>query len=463
MDVDLLFLSRDLSPPREDVRRGVEAQTGIRLLVHRVTGPPRPQDPNRWATIVRARNQGKRLGTSPWVMCLDDDVVLGPKCVARLLEGLLSRPGFAALGADSAGEMAGGWQNWSYPAHVGMAAVLFRRERLAELTFRWEPGRCECLCCCDDLRRTGQGIGYLAGAQAWHRPIPGPATGRSSGQTVAGGRDDARSAERSRMSVAHYPARILTAFDRNHLDRFRRQFLPTLRASGNREPVTAVVYGVSPSERARLEAAGVEVVIGRDPGPGPAMARVRDFPAVIRRWPEDTPVAFWDAGDILFQGPLAPLWELVRAHPGQLLVAREPVEIGASPAIAPWTSTIIDPAARRWTFDVLASNVFYNAGFAAGTARTMIDYLQAANRLLDTSLRGVDYWGDQVAMNYQLHTHPGTWREISDGWNYCIIFRDPRTYRVRPDGRVESRDGTPVHVVHGNGQTLHRWAMAFVG
>ena len=68
--------------------------------------------------------------------------------------------------------MAGEWQNWDYPRHVGMAATLFRRERLERLTFRWEPGKCECRCCCDDLRRAGFGIGYLARrAQAWHRPV----------------------------------------------------------------------------------------------------------------------------------------------------------------------------------------------------------------------------------------------------------------------------------------------------
>ena len=61
--------------------------------------------------------------------------------------------------------MAGEWENWDYPRHVGMAATLFRRERLERLTFRWEPGKCECRCCCDDLRRAGFGIGYLAGGQ----------------------------------------------------------------------------------------------------------------------------------------------------------------------------------------------------------------------------------------------------------------------------------------------------------
>lgn len=159
--VDLIFLSRDLSPPRADVGRGIDIQDGVSIRMHRVVGVPRPGDPNRWETIARARNDGKRLGSSPWVMYLDDDVVLGPGCVARLVEGLAARPGFAAMGADCAGEMNGGLWNWDYPPHVGMASTLFRRERLATLNFRWEPGKCECRCCCDDLRESGFGIGYL--------------------------------------------------------------------------------------------------------------------------------------------------------------------------------------------------------------------------------------------------------------------------------------------------------------
>ncbi len=405
------------------------------------------------------------MGTAPWAMCLDDDVVLGPGCIARLVDALRNRPGFAAMGADSAGEMAGGWQNWDYPRHVGMAATLFRRDRLAALTFRWEPGRCECLCCCHDLRRGGHGIGYLAGARAWHRPDPARLA-HPSGCGVEGAPDlvasDDTGADAFRLPVAEHPARILTAFDRNHYDRFRRQFLATFRASGNREPVAAVTYGLHPGERARLEAAGVEVVASRHDGLGAAIQRVRDFPRLIARWPDDTPIAYWDAGDVMFQGRLAPLWDLVRAHPDRILAAREPVAIGTSPAIGPWTSYIRDPASRRRAFEILSSNPFVNSGFVAGTARAFLHYLRAADRLLSTSLEGVDYWGDQVAMNYYIHTTPDSWREITDGWNYCIIFRDPRTYRVRADGRVESRDGTPVQVVHGNGRTLDRWAMAYV-
>ncbi len=89
-------------------------------------------------------------------------------------------------------------------------------------------------------------------------------------------------------------------------------------------------------------------------------------------------------------------------------------------------------------------------------------YLREGDRLLNSTLRGVLYWGDQVALNYYLHSNPEVWHEISDGWNYCIIFRDPRTYRIRTDGRVESAGGDPVHVVHGNGRTLKPWTASFV-
>jgi hypothetical protein len=455
MDVDLILLSRDLSPPRPDVWRGVGIQDGVRLRVHRVAGTPRPGDSNRWETIARARNGARGLGTAPWVMYLDDDVVLGPGCLAHLVEGLRRRPGFAALGADSAGEMSGGWAHWDYPPHVGMAATLFRRERLARLTFRWEAAKCECRCCCDDLRRDGFGIGYLPGATAWHRPV---ADRRSHGPTEGAPRADVAAGPPT-PTIA---GRILTAFDRNHSDRFRRQFLRTLRASGNRERLTAVAYGLFPGERSRLEAAGVEVVAIADNGTSPALRRLRDFQDVVARWPAETPVAYWDAGDVFFQGRLGPLWDLVRAQPDLLLAVREPVDIGASPTIGPWTSWIQDPGARRRAFELLSAHPFINSGFAAGTARTLLAYFRQGDRLLNTTLRGVDYWGDQVAMNYHVHSDPTVWREIAEGWNYCIIFRDRRSYRIRPDGRVESRDGVPVNVVHGNGRTLEPWARSFL-
>ena len=100
-----------------------------------------------------------------------------------------------------------------------------------------------------------------------------------------------------------------------------------------------------------------------------ALRRLHDFQEIVASWPEDTPVAYWDAGDVLFQGRLGPLWDLVRANPDRLLVMREPVGIGESPVIVPWTDHILDPGVRREMRDLLAAKPFINAGFAAGTAR----------------------------------------------------------------------------------------------
>jgi hypothetical protein len=91
---------------------------------------------------------------------------------------------------------------------------------------------------------------------------------------------------------ANLPDRILAAFDRRHLCLFRRRFLATLRGSGNAEQVTAVGYGLYPSEQNLLAwAVGVEVVSGPHDG-HPAARRLRDFQGVVARWPEDTPVAY---------------------------------------------------------------------------------------------------------------------------------------------------------------------------
>src|SRR5208282_5623050 len=112
--------SRPDAPPARRLGRdsGTARRAALRLQADRNS---QPGDLNRWETIARARNQGRTLGASPWVMCLDDDVVLEPDCLAQLVEGLQRRPEFAALAADSAGEMSRIWEHWDYPTHVGMA------------------------------------------------------------------------------------------------------------------------------------------------------------------------------------------------------------------------------------------------------------------------------------------------------------------------------------------------------
>ena len=169
-------------------------------------------------------------------MFVDDDVVLGRDCVAGLLQALQARVEFAAFAADYNQEMKAGRGHPDYPRHVGMGATLFRRKPLESVTFRWEDRKCECQCCCDDLRRAGYAIGYLPGAIAWHRPGP-------SKQPKGPNAIDAKTGEDSNPAP-----RILAAFDRNHFPKFQRQFLRTLRASGNGEHVTAVTYGLRPAD-----------------------------------------------------------------------------------------------------------------------------------------------------------------------------------------------------------------------
>ena len=394
-------------------------------------------------------------------MLLDDDVVLGPRCVARLAEGLISRPEFAALAADSACQMNGGWDHWDYPRHVGMAAVLFRRERLEALNFRWEPKKCECQCCCDDLHRAGYAIGYMPGALAWHRPSPASASQSCTGVSALcdhpphGPQSPVPAPATAAPTV---PGRILAAFNRKDVRLFIRRFLRTLRDEGNLEQVTAVTSGLFPSERRRLgQMPGVEVFVAPNDG-NPARQRLRDFQQVVARWPEDTPVAYWDAGDVVFQGRIAPLWDLVRAHPDQLLAVTEVVPYRENAVHRFWTETIQDREARVRAMELFKDCYMINGGFAAGTAQAMLTYLKEANRLLHSpALWGSSDWGDQTAMNLYCRSNPHAWREIASGWNYCLAGRGPRDYRVSPLGRTERLDGERLHVAHGAAGNLRRW------
>jgi hypothetical protein len=325
-----------------------------------------------------------------------------------------------------------------------MAATLFRREALQKVSFRWEPGRCECQSCCDDLRSAGMGIGYLPGALAWHRPDARALSDRLSGALAT--------PSEIKDAGSPRPGRILSAFNKRDYQRFRSYFLKTLRASGNREYVTAVVYGLNAGEQALLAVEPrVEVVSFPENGVSPSRRRLSDFQDVISLWPEDTPVAYYDSGDVLFQDRLEPLWQLVRANPGVLLVAPEPQSYPDNPVIQSWSDQIVDPNARLQAFEIMSTHTFLNGGFVAGTPSALLRYLRASDHLLNSSaLHGVGDWGDQPALNLYSHTHPHDWMAVSPAWNYTLAGRDPRDYRVGPKGRMERSNGERISVVHGN-------------
>ena len=64
-------------------------------------------------------------------MFLDDDVVLEPNCVRKLLGALQRRPQFGALAADYLGQRRSNGRS----RHVAMGATLFRRSVLQQFQF----------------------------------------------------------------------------------------------------------------------------------------------------------------------------------------------------------------------------------------------------------------------------------------------------------------------------------------
>lgn len=438
-DVDILVLSRNAGPLQPEVEQGIAQQEGVRLNVYRATGTPLPGDRCRWDAIVRGRNEAKHLGSSAWVMFLDDDVVLGAGCVRRLVDEMQQRPVYGALAADYLGEQRSGMPR----PHVSLGATLFRRDALQRIRFRWQDGKCECQCCCDDLRRMLMGIDYCVTAQARHLA-----------------RSDAQRHERAapgdcpeslRVDVA---PRVLTAFNRLHFEAFANRFLRSMRRAGNEEPVTAVAFDLTAAERRKLESLpNVEVLQCRTYRRSVPLMRVREFQSAIARLDPQTPVAYWDAGDVIIQGRLEPLWELVHQYPDKLLAVRETRLHPMSPTETSWTLRIPHPRTRYGAFRLLTRRPVLNGGFAAGNASALMRYLKYADRLL-SSAAFAGTAGDQTALNLYCYGNPRNWREVSQGWNYCLFGRQPGEVLVRKDGRVISSRATPIHVVHGNAGSL---------
>lgn len=441
--IDLVVLTRDPRPLHPEVERGIREQHGVQLNVHRVVGSSSAADHCRWDAIARARNAGKSMGNSGWLMFLDDDVVLDPLCVRELFGELTRRPGYAALAADYLGEA----ESNQIARHVSMGATLFRRAVLSRINFRWRESKCECQCCCDDLRRLRWGIDYLETAQARHLldKLPAPTAharaSRGSGQTLA---------------TTGSLGSVLGAFDRRHFDFFLHQFVASLRATGNVETVIPLAIGLRPSERRRLaQLPGVRPHFLVRNSQHAARRRLQGFKEIVEQLPLDANVAYWDVGDVIFQAPINPLWELVQRNPGKLLLVREPITHRESSFVAECIHTIADPELRRQTFDLLADRPILNSGFVAGTAKTLLNYWRTSANWYDSPvLRGSICWGDQMAFNIYCYSNPEAWQEIDEGWNYCLKDRSRSEVYLSENGQYVDSRGTPIQVVHGNAGTL---------
>jgi hypothetical protein len=222
--------------------------------------------------------------------------------------------------------------------------------------------------------------------------------------------------------------------------------------------VTAVCYGLFPSQRGALERMRHVQVLGLPADmTSPAIRRLRDFQTVLAMLDPRLPVAYWDAGDVWFQASLQPLWSTVAAQPDRLLAVREPISYPQNTAVAEWTLSIRHRPSRDRAFELLSRRPFLNAGFAAGTAEGMRRYLLYAHRLRHASmLGGTRDWGDQLVLNLYCHANPESWQEVDEKWNYCLFGRPKGQVYRRQDGDFVSRAGKPIHVVHGNAHTLAR-------
>jgi len=162
--VDVLTVLGPDRTIKEPVLEALKNQGDVNLEHYVIEGKPLYFGEDRVATIARARNQAKSFGTSHYVMFLDDDVVLPDKGIEKLAYTLFFNRRYGAVGIDYQDQ--GHQSLWTI--HVAMGAVMFIRPILEKIHFRTEPNKCECYCCCEDIRRMGYLIGYLPGLGAKH-------------------------------------------------------------------------------------------------------------------------------------------------------------------------------------------------------------------------------------------------------------------------------------------------------
>ena len=452
-DVDVIVLHRPAQLPPAEVLQAIRKQRVVQVQLHLQIGAPRPTDQNRWETIARARNAARQLGTAPWVMFVDDDVLLDPDCLATLLSELRASPSLGAIAADFAREL----HRPERAGHIGMGATLFHRSVLQRLSFRFTDKLCECWCACLDLRHNGFEIRYSSAARVFHPYLPSTSQTTKARPAIT---EVSRNGTCESLAFTPEP-RILAAFDRRDIDRFEHQFLKTLRAHGNRQTVTAVAYGLYPSERRRIESLdGVELNWQSYNGQMVPVRRVADFARHLEQIDPRTPVAYWDVADVVFQDSLDDLWQTVRNVPDRVLAVIEPKGYPETQIIPAWSLSIRDPHHAQQAFELLQRSPFLNSGFAAGSAAAMLQYFQSATQMQQgPELYGTSDWGDQMGLNLYCHQHPHVWQPADQRWNYCVHDRSPGEVRVTPQGRIVSRSGSRISVAHGNARSLRQFAI----
>ena len=182
--------------------------------------------------------------------------------------------------------------------HVGIGATLFRRDALDLVTFRWEPGRCECICCCDDLRKQLIGIDYADGLVADHVDI--------GSQSWAANNSE------------HLVPCIFAQVRRSNVSGFMK-LLRELRGVSTGERLLVDAVELSPSQLARLRVAGVEIIPKTSQEQTSKEQPMSDTIRVLDGLHSLTPIGYFqDFGEVSIECSLSAIWTCVSSNPSRV-------------------------------------------------------------------------------------------------------------------------------------------------
>ena len=123
-----------------------------------------------------ARNRVKQYATSKYLLTMDNDLVLEPYSIKKLVTFLDRNPNFGAIAINKYRVPPGNGEA-IVESHIDSAPVLWRLELLKKITYEYRVQKdhegkdyigCECLAAGQDVRAMGYEIGFLTGIRCHH-------------------------------------------------------------------------------------------------------------------------------------------------------------------------------------------------------------------------------------------------------------------------------------------------------
>jgi hypothetical protein len=227
------------------------------------------------------------------------------------------------------------------------------------------------------------------------------------------------------------PHAILTASDANCGDFLARHWLRSLRCNVDTREIDVIVldFGLEPRQKAELP--GVEVV-PVEPAKRVNVARRRAIARLLESRDYDQ-VLVVDAGDLVFQGDVSPLFtadrDRFRGVPERYPIPLAPFLRGAPPDL------------RRRLRARLRDHPMVNGGFLLAPAAEWIALGKA------TLPFASDVAHDQPLVSLVLHERGFV--PLADTWNF-VLWTARERFTIE-DGRFRGGDGATLQVVHNTG------------